>query len=319
MTRKERIKTTLNFEQPDRPPHFEQLFQLTQEAFGMDFPENKDFENMPDCEKNKIFEHTAHLYAKIIEEFNWDAVLVYPPAVPGPYNNPGHAGYEFIGFLKDYLRSYFNEEILIGGFIWGSMICIDTISDYMEFSIKLLERRNEVHEWAQTMYENGLRHAKNLINAGVDFINIGSDHAFNSGTFLSPGDFRELVTPYMIKLTRYIQAQGIWVIMHTDGNLMGIIDQILEIKPDVLHSIDPMAGMNIKEVKRLTYGQVALMGNVQCNYLQEGPAEKIIESSRYCLEHGAPGGGFIFSSSNTIFPGIPLENYRVMLDCLRQV
>jgi len=319
MTRKERIKTALNFEQPDRPPHFEQLFQLTQEAFGMDFPENKDFEKMTECEKNTIFKNTAHIYAKIIEEFNWDAVLVYPPAVPEPYNNPGHSGYEFIGFLKDYLRSYFNEEIPVGGFIWGSMICIDTISDYMEFSIKLLERRNEVHEWAQTMYENGLRHAKNLINAGVDFINIGSDHAFNIGTFLSPGDFKELVTPYMKKLTRYIQAQGVWVIMHTDGNLMGIIDQILEIKPDVLHSIDPMAGMDIKEVKRLTYGQVALMGNVQCNYLQEGPAEKIIESSRYCIEHGAPGGGFIFSSSNTIFPGMPLENYRVMLDCLRYI
>ena len=123
----------------------------------------------------------------------------------------------------------------------------------------------------------------------------------------------------MIKLTRYIQSRGVWVVMHSDGDLMNIMDQICEIKPDVLHSIDPMAGMDIKEVKRLTYGKVALMGNVQCSYLQEGPDEKIIESSQYCIEHGATGGGYIFSSSNTIFQGVPLENYRTMVDYFHRV
>ena len=100
---------------------------------------------------------------------------------------------------------------------------------------------------------------------------------------------------------------------HSDGDLMGIMDQILDIGPNVLQSIDPMAGMDIKEVKKLTYGKMALMGNVHCGYLQDGPIEKIIESSAYCIEHGTPGGGFIFSSSNSIFKGVPLENYHAML------
>jgi uroporphyrinogen decarboxylase len=60
------------------------------------------------------------------------------------------------------------------------------------------------------------------------------------------------------------------------------------------------------------------MGNVQCNYLQDGPPAKIRESALYCLRHGAPGGGYIFSTSNTIFPGMPLENYEYMLEVFRE-
>ena len=53
-----------------------------------------------------------------------------------------------------------------------------------------------------------------------------------------------------------------------------------------------MAGMDIAVVKKLTYGKMALMGNVQCDLLQDGPKEAIRQSVLYCLEHGAPGGGY---------------------------
>jgi len=317
MTRKERIAAALNFKIPDRPPHFEQLFQLPMEAFGMDYPDFNGFESLNEGEREKIFERAALVYAKIIEEFKWDMVTVCPPVVPGPYTDPNHYGYRFIPYLKKYLKEYFGEDVPVGTFIWGALICIDAVKDYMEFAEKLYERRSELVEWAEVICVEGLRHARQLLDAGADFIDIASDHAFNKGTFLSPDDFRELVTPYMKRLTGYIQSRGAWVIMHSDGDLAGVMDQILEIRPDVLQSIDPMAGMDIKEVKKQTYGRVALMGNVQCSYLQDGPAEKIIESSMYCLRNCADGG-FIYSSSNTIFPGVPLGNYRIMLDCLRQ-
>jgi uroporphyrinogen decarboxylase len=108
------------------------------------------------------------------------------------------------------------------------------------------------------------------------------------------------------------------VIFHSDGNLMPVLDQILDIGPEMLQSIDPLAGMDIAEVKRLTYGRMALMGNVQCDFLQEGPDEKIAESAKYAIRHGSPGGGYVYSSSNTIFRGLPLKNYVFMVDCLHR-
>lgn len=76
-------------------------------------------------------------------------------------------------------------------------------------------------------------------------------------------------------------------------------------------------GMDIAEVKRLTYGKMALMGNVRCDTLQHGTPEQIRESEEYALMHGSPGGGYIFSSSNTIFDGVPLANYEYMVEVYR--
>jgi len=56
------------------------------------------------------------------------------------------------------------------------------------------------------------------------------------------------------------------------------------------------------------------MGNVMSSMLQEVNEDKIRESVRYCCESAKPGGGYIFSTSNCLFAGMPLESYHVMLD-----
>ena len=130
---------------------------------------------------------------------------------------------------------------------------------------------------------------------------------------MSPKDFAEIVTPYLARLINRAKELGVRPIFHSDGMLMPVLDQIMECGPDALQSIDPMAGMDIAEVRRITYGKMALMGNVACNVMQEGPEDAIRASARYCLTNCGPGSGYIFSSSNSILQGVPLHNYEVML------
>ncbi len=59
------------------------------------------------------------------------------------------------------------------------------------------------------------------------------------------------------------------------------------------------------------------MGNVQCSLLQDGPSEAIERSARYCLKHAAPGGGYIFSTSNCVYTGMRLDRYELMLSVWR--
>ena len=60
--------------------------------------------------------------------------------------------------------------------------------------------------------------------------------------------------------------------------------------------------------------KVALIGNVNCALLQTGTLEEIRESALYCLTHGKPGGGYIYSTSNVPFRGLPLDRYLYILD-----
>lgn len=310
----QRIKAALHFQELDRPPHFEQIFELTEEAFGVAMPSEEEIAYAHGRERNLLFEKCANLYAMTIKRFSWDAVLIWRPAMVKPADVADHHSYMFIPYLKEYLKKYFGFDIPVGAFVWQRFISLDVVKDYMDFSIKLFEEPEIIDNWAIELCQAALLHTQRLLDAGVDFINVNSDHALNNITFLRPNQFKRFVYPYVKALIEYIHSRGAWVIMHSDGNLMGILDQIVDINPDFLQSIDPMAGMDIREVKKLTYGKIGLMGNVECRLLQNGPDEAILGSAAYCLDHAAPSGGFIFSSSNTVYKGIPLRNYQLMLD-----
>jgi uroporphyrinogen decarboxylase len=124
----------------------------------------------------------------------------------------------------------------------------------------------------------------------------------------------EYVTPYLTQLVAGIRAAGGYACKHTDGNIMPILNQLVDSGIHALHSLDPMAGVDIAEVKRLYGDRICLFGNVNCATVQAGTAEGIEASARYCLEHGGvASGGYVFTTSNCIFKGVPLENYLTML------
>jgi uroporphyrinogen decarboxylase len=79
-----------------------------------------------------------------------------------------------------------------------------------------------------------------------------------------------------------------------------------------------MAGVDIAEVKRLYGNKVCLIGNVNCALLQTGTREEIIANAKYSIDHGKPNGGYIFSTSNVAFKGMPLESYMLIHDVWKQ-
>jgi uroporphyrinogen decarboxylase len=152
----------------------------------------------------------------------------------------------------------------------------------------------------------------------LDGFALCADYCFNVGPFLSPDQFGEFVTPYLTELIRGYRDMGYYAIKHTDGNIMPIIDQLIQANPHALHSLDPQAGVDIAEVKRRYGDRVCLIGNVNCGLLETGTDEQVIESARYCLRHGMPGYGYIFSTSNCVYTGMPLERYDLILSVLEQ-
>ena len=97
MTSKERLNKTLKFEEPDRPPHFEHTYELVEEAFALSYPSEDEMNASTGLGREKLFAQCAEVYARTVERFKWDAVLVWRPAMRNS------AQYEFIPFLKRYL------------------------------------------------------------------------------------------------------------------------------------------------------------------------------------------------------------------------
>ena len=100
---------------------------------------------------------------------------------------------------------------------------------------------------------------------------------------------------------------------------MPILSQIVDCKPDAIHSLDPQGGVSLSEVKRLYGDRVALVGNVNCGLLQSGTDEECEADIRRALREGMDGGtGYVFATSNCVYTGMPLERYELMNRIWRQ-
>jgi uroporphyrinogen decarboxylase len=296
--------TTLRFEEPDRPPHFEPMFELEWEAFGLRFPDRRLWADCTRSEKERMIGTCMEVYARIIEHFQWDALMVF-----WPWSDPeGVAA----------ARKAFDGKVLVGGVVGDSTWSIENMKDWTAFAVDLAEHPERVHAVAEEKATRAIATMDRLIDAGAEFVHIVNDVAFNAGPFISPPQFSEFITPYLARQVRHVRDRGALPFVHTDGNIMPIIEDYLSLGAACFQSVDPMAGLDIALVKRRCHGKLALMGNVQCSLLQDGPKEAIRASARYCLEHGSPGGGYVFGTSNTIFPGMPLENYEYMLEVFRE-
>jgi len=110
--------------------------------------------------------------------------------------------------------------------------------------------------------------------------------------------------------------KGIKVIFHSDGNLMEILDDLVECNIDGLNPLEPLSGMDIGKIKRRIGQKVVLIGNIDCSHLLPfGTTEEVRKEVRKTIEVAASGSGFILASSSELHNEIPFENIIAFIEC----
>jgi uroporphyrinogen decarboxylase len=294
-----------------RVPHFELVFFLTMEAFGKLHPAHRNYSQWLQMEEKERELHrrdTADLFIATAELFEHSAIVLHPQP----------DSIEETLRLVDLVREKSGDRycLLVGG---DPTFSVPDGAHMEEFSYRIADEPDKLKEEAEKGLAWAFDRAERLKQrGGVDGFVFWSDYCFNSGPFLSPALFSEFIAPYLARLIQGHRDMGYYTIKHTDGNVMPILDQLIQANPHALHSLDPQGGVDIAEVKRLAGDKVCLIGNVNCGLLDTGTDEQVIESARYALRHGMPGGGYIFSSSNCIYTGMRLSRYELMLDVWRR-
>jgi len=292
-------------------PHFELVFFLTMEAFGKVHPLHRNYrqwQQMEEKERQMHRQDMADLFIATAERFEHNAIFLHP--------NPGteEEALRLIDLIREKTGNrYF---VMMHGDATFSVPGGDKMVD---FSYRLADEPEKVKQEARDMVTRALERADRFHKqGGLDGFALCADYCLNTGPFLSPAQFGEFVTPYLAELIQGYRNMGFYVIKHTDGNIMPIIDQLAEANPHALHSLDPQAGVDIAEVKRLYGDKICLIGNVNCGLLDTGTDEECIASARYALKHGMPNGGYIFSTSNCIYTGMKLSRYELILNVWRK-
>jgi uroporphyrinogen decarboxylase len=316
MTPRERFITALEGGRPGgRVPHFELVFFLTMEAFGRVHPSQRHYRQwgqMAERERDLHRRDIADLYVQTARRYEHAAIFFH---APGGWGDRTEAETRR---CLDLVREISGDEFFL--MVHGDpTFAMPDGGHMMAFVERLADDRPGLLQEAARRTDDAIARAERYARHGaLDGFALCSDYCFNTGPFLSPAMFDEFVTPFLARTIGAYRDLGLYAIKHTDGNIMPILGSLAAARPHALHSLDPQGGVDLAEVKRLVGGQVCLIGNVNCGLLDTGTDEEVVESARYALRHGMPGGGYVFSTSNCIYTGMRLERYELMLGVWRE-
>ncbi|MHC4477086.1 MAG: uroporphyrinogen decarboxylase family protein [Planctomycetota bacterium] len=175
-----------------------------------------------------------------------------------------------------------------------------------------------VHELVGLSVQVNLEMAKEVARHGADFVFTGDDYASAQQPFVSAQTFGEFLLPGLKRVVSGFKELGLPVIKHTDGNIMPLIDMIVDCDIDCLDPIDPVAGLDIGGIKKMYGDRIALKGNVNCaQTLTFGSVHDVVEETKEVIRKAATGGGLILSSSNSIHSAVKPGNYLAMWNAIR--
>ena len=306
MTHRERFIKTLKCEPiGGQVPTFELVFFLTMEKFGKVHPSHRFYEQwnqMSYNEKKLQMNDMAQLYVDTARAYDHSAIFVHP--------NPG--GVENTQWLLELIREKSGDEYYImmhGDPTWA----IPDGDNMMDFSVKMYEEPESLHEESKRVLDKCLKGAAALDQKGhlLDGFTLCSDYCFNVNPFFNEEQFDEFIVPYLKEVIAEYRKMGYYSIKHTDGNIMPIVKQIADCKPDAIHSLDPQGGVSIPAVRKIIGSDIGL--------LQTGTEEECRADVMRSLREGMENGrGYIFATSNCVYTGLDLNRYEMMMDIWRK-
>lgn len=189
--------------------------------------------------------------------------------------------------------------------------------DMVDFSLRLIDDPKFIKRLLAAATDRAIEVALSLVEAGVDAIIMDSDYCHQTGPWVSPGHFEEIIFPLLKKQVDAIHSVGAYVIKHTDGNTWPILDMVVASGIDGLHGIQPSAGMDLAKLKEKYGSRVALFGAVEGQFLINGRPDEIRRLVQSQIMSAGPEGGYVLTSGNSVQLGASPENYLTMLETLR--
>lgn len=148
-------------------------------------------------------------------------------------------------------------------------------------------------------------------SVGVCIVN--DDWGFKSQTMFPPEMMEEYVFPYTRKIVEVIHANGKPAILHSCGNVAGIMDVIIDdLKLDGKHSFEDGI-YPVEEAWDRWSDRIAIIGGIDVDFLARKTPEEIYARSLRLLEKTSAKGAYALGSGNSIPDFVPTQNYLSML------
>ena len=215
----------------------------------------------------------------------------------------------------DFLKQHYPQWVADGRWIQGTFwFGFDVTHSWMVGTETLLIALMEEPEWVTDMFDTYLNqciaHFDMIWDAGYVFDEIywPDDMGYKGTTFFSIDTYRKLLKPFHKKAVEWAHNKGIYAHLHSCGDVMPLVPELVEIGVDALNPLEVKAGMDSLALKEQYGDRLVLHGGINA-VLWDDKEAIVAEIERLvpCLKEK---GGYIFSSDHSIPNSVSAENFR---------
>ena len=214
---------------PERIPTWELEFHLWNKFSSERFIVGEEFTKLASGEQSRALERNAEIICTVSEELEFSAVTL-----PGAYweSAPGTPAYYWLPddartAQMKHLKKLSNEQLFLIVHT-GAAIGMPGAGEYMEFAYKLFDAPEEIEEMARQRNRTALSEVRRWRDLGADGFLCADDQADNRGPYFNPEQLNRFVYPFLTRWAEAVSAAGGYSIMHTDGNIMSMLDGIAD-------------------------------------------------------------------------------------------
>jgi len=152
----------------------------------------------------------------------------------------------------------------------------------------------------------------------IDGFYLAEDLGSTRGPLFSPEHYRKYLKPCHKKIMEYAKAHGFKTIMHSCGDVLDFIPDLIDCGLDVLQALQANTRLDISKLKGEFGDKIAFMGNISTVAMAEGGDVIRHEMERKIIP-AMQGGGYIYHSDHSIPPIVTYEKYCDVMRILDEI
>lgn len=242
-----------------------------------------------------------------------DAVTRYQ--APDPHRDSLYA--DAAQVLRDYAREYW----IVGAVPTTIFETAWALRGYSQLLVDFITEPELAHAILDIPFRYHQAAAERLVRLGVDMVWLGDDVGTQRGMLMDPAQWRTFLKPRLAAIIASLKAinPAVKVAYHSDGNVLEIIPELIEIGLDILNPIQP-ACLNPAEIKQRFGDRLCFWGSVDEQYtLPFGKPEDVIAEVKERLATIGQNGGLIIGPTHHVQLDTPMDNFFAMVDTIREV
>jgi len=217
---------------------------------------------------------------------------------------------------KKTIQCYHNQYATMGVIVCTIFESAWALRGLNKLMIDLIENEETANKILDIPFNYHLYAARRMAELGVDLIWTGDDIGSQTSMIMSPGLWRKYFKPRMARLYSELKRikSDLKIAYHSDGYIIPIIDDLVEIGLDILNPIQPKC-MNPYNLKKRYGKNLSLWGTIDIQEtLPFGTKEQVIAETKERISILGPGGGFIISPTHHIQNDTSIENFFAFWD-----